>query len=278
MTDLGSHDEVISEWHKAFKRATDFDLWGQPVEAIDGYQRFMISHDAWFCIIYFRLSKQLQQFSSPDSTEFTDEQKKIFGKIAICLDLRCKALQNVGIIEGISLDDLKKIGTTLKNVLSQRCKDFPVDVTAAQLQVQTFNNSQYSQAQDADEGVKGKGSLLPRVLPYGGLPTLTVRIEKIALKEATQFIDPYITVTVKDQHGNDLTALQDTPTAHYKESGYIIFNVNVHIQKVIDSFPPGFGIFFEFKHYKPKKKIVSTKCWAVLEKDEIKEGPVVLEL
>lgn len=40
MTDLGSHDEVISEWHKAFKRATDFDLWGQPVEASDGYHRY----------------------------------------------------------------------------------------------------------------------------------------------------------------------------------------------------------------------------------------------
>ena len=40
----------------------------------------------------------------------------------------------------------------------------------------------------------------------------------------------------------------------------------------------GFAVFFEFKHYKPKKKSISTKCWAFLEKDEIKEGPVVIEL
>lgn len=40
----------------------------------------------------------------------------------------------------------------------------------------------------------------------------------------------------------------------------------------------GFSIFFEFKHFKPKKNMISTKCWAFMEKDEIKEGPVALEL
>lgn len=41
---------------------------------------------------------------------------------------------------------------------------------------------------------------------------------------------------------------------------------------------PGFAIFFEFKHYKPKKATVSTRCWAFMERDEIKEGTAVLEL
>ena len=38
------------------------------------------------------------------------------------------------------------------------------------------------------------------------------------------------------------------------------------------------ALFFEFKHYKPKKKQLSTKCWAFMEKDEIKEGQTVIEL
>ena len=42
-----------------------------------------------------------------------------------------------------------------------------------------------------------KGSLLPQPLSYGGKPVLTVRIEKIGLKDASQFIDPYISVYVK---------------------------------------------------------------------------------
>lgn len=39
------------------------------------------------------------------------------------------------------------------------------------------------------------------------------------------------------------------------------------------------GIFFEFKHYKPKKKKVSTRCWAFMEVGELKaEGDCILEL
>uniref|UniRef100_A0A8D2D9G5 C2 Aida-type domain-containing protein n=1 Tax=Sciurus vulgaris TaxID=55149 RepID=A0A8D2D9G5_SCIVU len=48
-----------------------------------------------------------------------------------------------------------------------------------------------------------------------------------------------------------------------------------------DSFParvPGAAIFFEFKHYKPKKRFTSTKCFAFMEMDEIQPGPIVIEL
>lgn len=42
--------------------------------------------------------------------------------------------------------------------------------------------------------------------------------------------------------------------------------------------PSGAAIFFEFKHYKPKKRFTSTKCFAFMEMDEIKAGPIVIEL
>ena len=45
-----------------------------------------------------------------------------------------------------------------------------------------------------------KGSLLPKPVPYGGLPMLTIRVEKIGIKDAASFIDPFITVTVKGRH------------------------------------------------------------------------------
>ena len=40
----------------------------------------------------------------------------------------------------------------------------------------------------------------------------------------------------------------------------------------------GTAIFFEFKHFKPKRKQISTKCWTFMEMDEIKAGPACLEL
>ena len=48
--------------------------------------------------------------------------------------------------------------------------------------------------------------------------------------------------------------------------------------KNIYIFLTGFAIFFEFKHFKPKKAFTSTRCWTFMEQDEIKEGPLALEL
>ena len=42
MTQEEEQSLVIASWHKAFEQCTDFDLWGQPIEAIDGYQRLKL--------------------------------------------------------------------------------------------------------------------------------------------------------------------------------------------------------------------------------------------
>ena len=31
--------KVIEEWHMNFKKGTDYDLWGQPIEASEAYQK-----------------------------------------------------------------------------------------------------------------------------------------------------------------------------------------------------------------------------------------------
>ena len=38
--DSAEKESVIDDWHIAYKRGNDFDLWGQPVEAIDSYTRY----------------------------------------------------------------------------------------------------------------------------------------------------------------------------------------------------------------------------------------------
>ncbi|XP_077894809.1 axin interactor, dorsalization-associated protein-like [Ictidomys tridecemlineatus] len=82
---------------------------------------------------------------------------------------------------------------------------------------------------------------------------LTIRIEKIGLKDTGQCIDPYITVSIKDLNDIDLTPVQDTPVASRKEDTYVHFNVDIELQKHIEKLTKGAAIFFEFKHYKPKK-------------------------
>ena len=38
------------------------------------------------------------------------------------------------------------------------------------------------------------------------------------------------------------------------------------------------AVFFEFKHYKPKKTKISVKCFCFMERDEFKKGTFPLEM
>lgn len=52
MSFLDDEDKLITAWHTAFERCTDVDLWGQPLEAIDGYQRLILSMQQIIMTLY----------------------------------------------------------------------------------------------------------------------------------------------------------------------------------------------------------------------------------
>ena len=43
----------------------------------------------------------------------------------------------------------------------------------------------------------GNGTVLPRPLPVSGMTLLSVTIDKISLKDAGQYLDPFISVSVR---------------------------------------------------------------------------------
>ncbi|KAL0964971.1 hypothetical protein UPYG_G00275110 [Umbra pygmaea] len=271
MTDV---NKTILKWHASFRKGTDFDSWGQLVEAIDEYQ-----------ILARQLQKEAQ---STKSSDFTEEQKKTLGKFATCLEMRSASLQCTQTQEEFKLEDLKKLEPIIKNIFTHN-KDFPFDVQPVPLRRTLGPGEENLEVEVEEEPVAGAGfpesfatrvpgTLLPRLPSEPGMSLLTIKIDKIGLKDAGQCIDPYITVSVKDLSGIDLNPVQDTPVATRKEDTYIHFSVDVEIQRHIERLPKGTAIFFEFKHYKPKKRFTSTKCFAFMEMDEIKPGPIVIEL
>ncbi|XP_067319961.1 axin interactor, dorsalization-associated protein isoform X4 [Anolis sagrei] len=235
---------------------------------------------------------------------------KTLGKIATCLELRSAALQSTQSQEEFKLEDLKKLEPILKNIFTYN-KEFPFDVQPVPPRkiLAPGEEEDLEFEEDEEEGGAGAGSpdtfsarvpgmasscnhvlhhssnpganegtLLPQLPSEPGMTLLTIKIEKIGLKDAGQCIDPYITVSVKDLNGIDLTPVQDTPVATRKEDTYIHFCVDIEIQRHVEKLTKGAAIFFEFKHYKPKKRFTSTKCFAFMEMDEIKPGPMVIEL
>ena len=81
-----------------------------------------------------------------------------------------------------------------------------------------------------------------------------------------------------DLAGKDLEAVQITPVASERETSYIVFSNEVEIHSPLEEMPSGAAIFFEFKHYKPKKGITSTRCFSFMEMDEVKPGKSFLEM
>ncbi|XP_045066219.1 axin interactor, dorsalization-associated protein isoform X4 [Coregonus clupeaformis] len=208
--------------------------------------------------------------------------------------MRSAALQCTQSQEEFKLEDLKKLELIIKNILTYN-KDFPFDVQPVPLRrILAPGEEENLEVEEEEEDATGAGSpesspnrvpaftkmgtLLPRLPSEPGMSLLTIKIDKIGLKDAGQCIDPYMTVSVKDVNGIDLNPVQDTPVATRKEDTYIHFSVDIEIQRHIERLPKGVAIFFEFKHYKPKKGFTSTKCFAFMEMDEIKPGPIVIEL
>ncbi|MGH0118072.1 UNVERIFIED_CONTAM: hypothetical protein FKN15_052077 [Acipenser sinensis] len=110
MTDI---NKTIQKWHASFSKGTDFDSWGQLVEAIDEYH-----------ILARHLQKEVQ---STNSFDLTEDQKKTLGKVATCLEMRSATLESTHPQEEFKLEDLKKLEPIIKNILTFN-KDFPFDV------------------------------------------------------------------------------------------------------------------------------------------------------
>ncbi|XP_008266610.1 axin interactor, dorsalization-associated protein isoform X2 [Rhinolophus sinicus] len=212
--------------------------------------------DSWGQLVeaideYQILARHLQKEAQAqhNNSEFTEEQKKTIGKIATCLELRSAALQSTQSQEEFKLEDLKKLEPILKNILTYN-KEFPFDVQPVPLRriLAPGEEENLEFEEDEEEGGAGAGS--PDSFP----------------------------ARVPDLNGIDLTPVQDTPVASRKEDTYVHFNVDIELQKHVEKLTKGAAIFFEFKHYKPKKRFTSTKCFAFMEMDEIKPGPIVIEL
>ncbi|CAD7956915.1 unnamed protein product [Amoebophrya sp. A25] len=110
---------------------------------------------------------------------------------------------------------------------------------------------------------------------------VVLKVDKIGLKDAETYIDPFLTVLVADARGAVVDS-HDTPlNIAEKRATHVHFgNHAVFLRMSFEDMQRnGCSIFFEFKHYKPKKKKISTRCWCFMELGELrKDEESVLEL
>uniref|UniRef100_H2YCD7 C2 Aida-type domain-containing protein n=1 Tax=Ciona savignyi TaxID=51511 RepID=H2YCD7_CIOSA len=96
---MSTFDKLVQKWCASLKCSTDFDSWGQLVEASDEYKRF-VDHT-------LILLKNIN--TSIETVDCSESKKKILLKIAACLEIRSANLNSVNSSEDIKLEDLRKL-------------------------------------------------------------------------------------------------------------------------------------------------------------------------
>ncbi|GAB6026832.1 hypothetical protein CHUAL_013437 [Chamberlinius hualienensis] len=264
-------DNTFQCWLKQFQKATDFDAWGQPIEAAE---------------IYLKLSKQISAFKDANRLLLNEKQAEFSTLMVEKLERRSEAITTTNTTkeDEISLQQIKELHPAFCQFVSQLERRQSMIETASNVltrfQERALSLDTGEVESDNEEHQSWLNEIsnekLSNVEP--GKSYLTIKIEKMGIKEASSYNSPFIVVSVRDSIGLELTPSQKTPFATRIEGNWIHIDTIVAISKPLDDMPPGLAIFFEFKHYKEKKKYYSTKCFSFIENDELKNGPMMIEL
>ncbi|POM68105.1 Axin interactor [Phytophthora palmivora] len=239
--------KLHSAWCKSLQQAVQTDAWGQMLEAVEAYERF-----------------------------------GIIEKVIVALGMRAKCLSSVDGQRKPTKEDMEDVLEALRGALSDEPEVFPLDVSRA---TRSKNRSsigkekEIDQDHDMDAVAELVDATQTAVIRSPGATYLDIRIDKIGLKDASVYVNPTMAVSVFNYSGKAMEETRETGVGSCNEPLHVTFNANIqlatNLRKMEDH---GAAITFEFFHYKAKKRKKSCRCWALLELDEIKDGPVVLEL
>lgn len=269
-------------WARSMEACVKSDVWGQVVEALEGYERLVA--DAVGAAADFR-------FDDADDQLLHDVVAVVKARCAV---LACVDSESDRLTLGLSLsldqtafprsDDMKLLGRGTLDELcsgahSSQRRPFPLDVSRIKGH-ETRHWMNKEELRLSAQPVKAGGLLIPRPVQKPGASYITLDIQTVGIKDAEYFVSPLIRVSVLDRKGEAVEIRQETPVADKQQRYCVTFNMLVHIQTPLEELARrDAAVFLEFVHRKEKKKKDSTKCWAMLETDELTaHEPKVLEL
>eukprot|EP00405_Crypthecodinium_cohnii_P040899 CAMPEP_0206558198 /NCGR_PEP_ID=MMETSP0325_2-20121206/19607_1 /ASSEMBLY_ACC=CAM_ASM_000347 /TAXON_ID=2866 /ORGANISM="Crypthecodinium cohnii, Strain Seligo" /LENGTH=296 /DNA_ID=CAMNT_0054059365 /DNA_START=72 /DNA_END=963 /DNA_ORIENTATION=+ len=253
-------EAIRLDWLTKYEKAAQADTWGQVVEAQEDYQR-LASNIA----------------STQGAPHIASRDKDLMQKLGLCLAARIQALKTLN--ETITSTDMKALEPVFKVLFTtQDLASFPLEshkFSSAHLVKPSVGGGEVIFEGEDTSGWQQQQAVLKNVVGT----VVSLRIDRIGLKDAQDYIDPFMTILVADPRTN-LLDTHDTPIARERTATHLSFNHEVHLNISLEDMErEQAAIFFEFKHYKPKKKKVSTRCWAFMELSELKrDEEMVLEI
>lgn len=103
---------------------------------------------------------------------------------------------------------------------------------------------------------------------------ISFEIDRLGIKDAGHYAKPYIRVLVASTSGQIIEELStDQSTKQSVEPPYVAFGQTVHLSTSFQQLVKNdLTVFFEFNHFKKSKSKISTRCWAMLEPNEIERA------
>jgi len=250
---MSAKTNAKERWISKLTKATDFDQWGQSLEASEAYQDI------------------LRDLGSSSKLNLTVDERSILAKSKALIKARAKAITSPNIERNdAGLLPVKDLVKAFEALFTGKEADVAIEVKSGiNLYADSIPNLD-------DNKVKsfGETTLLPPPKHIKkGCQSISVNIESIGLKDAPSYFDPFISVSLVTADGKIHGQVQDTKKSHNNKDKHVIFHEKVHMQESLETIlKEDMSIFFEFKHYKPKKKYVSTRCFTFMEGDEIKSS------
>ena len=293
-------------WRHILEEAQEIDSWGQNIEAIETYDRLITELNAALASTSLSSTNRSLLERSVAALKLRIQDLKPVAGRGRGLEARdIRKLEQV--FSAIQEDRAVMFPIDLSAhhvVVSERS-----EATAFELEDEVLeggaksqvvgaggrtSKSQSSGGPSSDRGAGSSSSASPgpsstSVIAQGGnllpppsrLPSKTyliIDILKIGLKDWNRYLDPFVTVSVRSSPDRPLEPPQETPYSTSREFRHLVFNNKVFMQTPLEDLSSNAAIFLELKHYKPKKKKVSTRCFSFMEMDEIRDGHVALEL
>ncbi|GLC39321.1 hypothetical protein PLESTB_000897600 [Pleodorina starrii] len=261
-------EDTRARWDRAFQEAVDYDTWGQVEEALEGYQRLQVAAAAEYVENVLQLAMV---------------RRDGIGKLATALKYRIEELSKSA-NRNIGLSGMKTLKGFMKEIIISDAT-FPLPGVQPEGTITPSpspfiaGTAEVRQDRDDEPGTDEPANGTLRLAPahQKGDVSLVIFIEKWGLKDAMSYTDPRVVVSVRDDRGQAVEAVQETPIGRSNLS-YVFFENTVYIQTPINGLSEKSAIFFEFRHFKPKKNKKSIKAYCYMEMDEIKNGPVTLEV
>eukprot|EP00756_Hemistasia_phaeocysticola_P040328 Hpha_TRINITY_DN16858_c3_g5::TRINITY_DN16858_c3_g5_i1::g.148441::m.148441 len=257
--------ECVGRWETMLEECLKFDQWGQVVEAQDMYRKW--------------LENVAEALREGKSGLAPDQLRQVR-----CLQATLRArLSNIryhsqgglstsapsGPGPGITYQMISQIRERFREHFLE-CVPWPIPIDAHTIE----GDGPADEEEEGDAFHDNRGTLLAPPRNRGLF--LKITIESIGLKDATTYLEPFITVSVRSgpSESGRLEKEQDTPQPKGRPEGMRIpfGGTPVFIQTPIENLVrQRANIFFEFKHWKPKKSKVSVRCWSMLGWDELEE-------